>query len=112
MQTDRHTDRHTHTLMQRTMQPDRHTHTPLQRTVQTDTYAHRHRHTLMQRTMQPDSQTDKHTCAQVRVRLQFGQYLAGKRKKLHNISILFYIYFTWIQRINKQTYKRTFYNRV
>ena len=67
----------------------------------------------MQRTMQPDSQTDKHTRAQVRVRLLFGQYFAGKRK--NNTTLVYFSIFILqgsSALTNKQTYKRTFYNRV
>ena len=77
--------------MQRMLQTHTHTHlcreTYRQTHTHTDTNLHHHNQTL-----QTHSQTDKHTPAQVRVRLLFGQYLAGKRKNnttLVYFSILF-----------------------
>ena len=83
-ETIKHAFKHTQTRTHLYREPCRQTHT----------HAHKHlmqRTTLMQRTMQPDSQTDKHTRAQVRVRLQFGQYFAGKRK--NNTTLVYFSIF-------------------
>ena len=89
-----HNTRSPETIKHAFKHPQTRTHLYREPCRQTDTHPHTclmARTTPMHRTMQPDSQTDKHTGAQVRLQLLFGQYFAGKRK--NNTTLVYFSIF-------------------